>query len=715
MATSQRSIHLLHVDDDPDFADLTATYLERENDRFDIETATSADEGLQRIASRPPDCVVSDYDMPGASGIEFLEAVRDQHPELPFILYTGKGSEAVAGEAVSAGVTDYIQKQSGTDQYLLLANRIENAVTNYRSQQAAERKEQRLELFFEDSPLGAIQWDADFNFERMNDRAEEILGYDETALRGESWERIVADGDRDSVGDVVEHLLEGDSGTHIINKNVCKDGTIRTCEWHNRAVTDADGNVQSVFSKFQDVTDRENRKTELEEYATIIEALTDAVYVLDDEGRFTYVNDELVELVGYDRETILGNTPSLIKGEEAVEQAEHQLGRLLSSDGPDTVSFEVTLHPRDGEPTVCRDHMGVLPYEGDQFDGSVGTLRDITEQKARQRELEAVNRQYQTLVENFPNGAVFLFDADLEYIRAGGRGLAAVGLSPDEVQGGTPHDLFPAEIADETADYYRDTLDGDSCRFEQEYRGDRYQIQTAPVRTSHGEIAHGMAVSTNVTDQTERRRKLERQNERLEEFATIVSHDLRNPLNVAEDTLELAQETCESDLLGRAADAIGRSQALIDDLLTLARESDGTAEVEPVALADVAHSSWQTVDTKRATLETDTQQLIEADGSRLRQLFENLYRNAVEHGGDDVTVSVGATDEGFYVADTGTGIPEGDREEIFEAGYTTNGGRTGFGLRVVRQIAEAHGWGVGVTDGDHGGTRFEITGVEIIE
>ena len=126
---SQQEIRILHVDDEPDFADLVKTLLKREDDRFTVETATNADEGLERIHDRPPDCVVSDYNMPGMDGIEFLRALREEHPNLPFILFTGKGSEDVAGDALRADATDYIQKQSGSEQYELLANRIENAVS----------------------------------------------------------------------------------------------------------------------------------------------------------------------------------------------------------------------------------------------------------------------------------------------------------------------------------------------------------------------------------------------------------------------------------------------------------------------------------------------------------------------------------------------------------------------------------------------------------
>ncbi len=202
-------------------------------------------------------------------------------------------------------------------------------------------------------------------------------------------------------------------------------------EWHNRAVTDADGTVQSIFSKFQDITERKNRKMKLEEHETIIEALSDAVYVLNQEGQFTYVNDELVELVGYDRETIIGNTPSLIKDAEAVEQAEHQLGRLLSSEGPDAVTFEVTIQPCDGDPIVCEDHMGVLPYEGDQFDGSVGTLRDITARKERERELQRTN-DLMTNMEQLADAGAWEYDSETESLTVTDGARRLHGLDPDE-------------------------------------------------------------------------------------------------------------------------------------------------------------------------------------------------------------------------------------------------------------------------------------------
>jgi CheY-like chemotaxis protein len=145
VAVDERRIRVLHVDDEPAVADVAAQYLERENDRIDVRTATSADEGLSVLAESAVDCVVSDYEMPDTDGIEFLQAVREGHSDLPFILFTGRGSEAVASEAILAGVTDYLQKETGTEQYELLANRIENAVSEHRATAIAERYETVIE------------------------------------------------------------------------------------------------------------------------------------------------------------------------------------------------------------------------------------------------------------------------------------------------------------------------------------------------------------------------------------------------------------------------------------------------------------------------------------------------------------------------------------------------------------------------------------------
>jgi PAS domain S-box-containing protein len=238
-----------------------------------------------------------------------------------------------------------------------------------------------------------------------------------------------------------------------------------------------------------------------------------------------------------------------------------------------------------------------------------------------------------------------------------------------------------------------------------------YQLTTNPFSTDQSRMG-AVITLTDITDREQYRRELERQNERLKNFASVLSHDLRNPLNVAQARIDLAGEEFDSEHLDSARDALDRMETLITDILALARQGQSISETTEISLATVAEDAWSVVDTQEATLVGEATLRFEADEERLQQLLENLFRNAIEHGGSDVTVTVGAIDgRGFYVADDGPGIPEEDREDVLESGYTTSQDGTGFGLAIVSEIAEAHGWSVEVTESGAGGARFEITGV----
>ncbi|KDS90383.2 histidine kinase [Halorubrum saccharovorum] len=213
--------------------------------------------------------------------------------------------------------------------------------------------------------------------------------------------------------------------------------------------------------------------------------------------------------------------------------------------------------------------------------------------------------------------------------------------------------------------------------------------------------------------QAMKRRRVEDRNDRLNEFADTVSHDLRNPLSVASGRLELAREEHDSEHLDAVASAHDRMETLIDGLLRLARSGKDIDELERVRLPDVLKTCWGNVATANAAIAIDIDQTIRADRSRLRQLLENLIRNSVEHGGENVTV--GRLNDGFYFEDDGPGIPAEDRTGVFDTGYSTSEEGTGLGLNIVKQVAEAHGWRIRVTDGTDGGARFEITNVEFVE
>ncbi|QKG91622.1 PAS domain-containing sensor histidine kinase [Halorubrum salinarum] len=240
----------------------------------------------------------------------------------------------------------------------------------------------------------------------------------------------------------------------------------------------------------------------------------------------------------------------------------------------------------------------------------------------------------------------------------------------------------------------------------------RHQILQLYVPEAYAETYERVYMTgTDITDLKERERELQRERDKLDEFASIVSHDLRNPLGVAQGRIALARADGDLSHLAPAARSIDRSLELIDDLLSLARAGSEIGDLDDIPLAAVVRDCEAQVDGAAVSLVGDLP-TIRADRSRVGTLLENLLRNAVEHGGGDVAIAVGGLDGGFYLEDDGAGIPADDRDAVFDVGFSSNADGTGFGLSIVAQIADAHGWDVRVTDGADGGARFEVTGVE---
>jgi len=223
-----------------------------------------------------------------------------------------------------------------------------------------------------------------------------------------------------------------------------------------------------------------------------------------------------------------------------------------------------------------------------------------------------------------------------------------------------------------------------------------------------------VVVLRDVTEQRGREELLRRQTEQLDAFASTVSHDLRNPLTVAQGYLEFAREGEGegADAFEKVETAHDRMVDIIDDVLTLSKQGKRIDDPEPVALRAVAERAWESVETASATLTIECEKTVDADAAMLRRVFENCYRNSVEHAGPSVRVVVGRLDDGFFVADDGPGIPGSHRDSVIEEGFTTNEHGTGYGLQIVDSIVGAHGWTLTVTEGESGGARFEITGVE---
>ena len=466
-----------------------------------------------------------------------------------------------------------------------------------------------------------------------------------------------------------------------------------------------------------DATHRENNKRKSDWYRTLVEEVNDLATVVDTDGTITYVSPAITRILGYDPGELVGHEGFEFVHPEDRERNADALEAVLSNPS-ESETVEVRFRHADGSwrwiEATMRNRV-----DDDIIDGVLLSSRDITERKEYEREARELAEEYEALL-NSVEDAIFLMNVEedgngvrFEFERLSPSYERQTGITTEEVQGQTPQAVFGEEQGAElAANYHRCVKTGEPISYQEELRvseGARFwQTKLAPV-VSDGEITRLVGVTRNVTERVERERQLRQQNERLGEFASVISHDLRSPLNVAQGRAALLAEQGESEHLDPLLQALDRMEAIVEDTLMLARQGDTISETESVSLTNLVGKCWATVDTDDATIEIVDEMTFQADPGRLRHVFENLFRNAVEHGGSDVTVRVGCHNElRIYVEDNGPGIPVEKRDEVFEPGHSSAQGGTGFGLTIVNRIVEAHGWELSVADGTEGGARFEF-------
>lgn len=706
------SVRVLHVEDDPDFADLTTRFLEEEDGRFEIETATSASEGLERLADDGFDCVVTDYDMPGKNGIEFLKAVRKSHPNLPFILFTGKGSEEVASKAISAGVTDYLQK-GGTEKYTLLANRIDRAVTERRFREFRQDMGQDPLRLIEHLSDALFSLNEDWEFTYLNQAAEDLFRGDrEELLNSDIWELFPEAKETPFYEQYHEAAVEGEPRT-------IEEPFEPWNRWYREYLYPSEDGL-TVISK--EITDEKQRELELSRSRELlghVEKLTRVGgWEVDTETREQYWTDGTYRIHDLDPEG--GFDPTVEDGFEFYHPEDREtIQEAVRNCISDGVPYDEELRfvTAEGRDRWVRT-FGEPVRESGEITAIRGAIQDITEQKNREQELRTAKRRLDLALQQ-ASGAVWEWNRETDELYWSSELLDMLGIPAGSFEGSIkefeerlhPDDKETVEEAVEKA-----VETGGPYRVEQRLETKDGDYRWFDVRGQVVDEGGSMVgVGFDITERKKQEQRLQKQNERLDAFATMVSHDIRNPLQVAKGQLELAMKDCDSEHLDSVEGALMRMDDLIQDLLTLAREDTDMIEMETVELTELTEVCWQNTETGDTTVRIETDRYIRADPSRLQQLLENLFSNAVEHGGDGVNVTVGELPDGFYVEDDGSGIPEDEREEVFDVRYSMTEDGTGLGLNIVKQIAEAHGWSIHVTDGSHGGARFEITGVEAAE
>jgi len=620
-------IHVLHVDDDPSVTDLSATLLAEQGLR--VATETDPEAAAERFDPAAFDCVVSDYEMPRLDGLDLYRRLRSQfdHADFPYILFTGKGNERVAAEALNVGVTGYLQK-GGPEQYDCLAGRIESATTQYQ----AESGDFHFEALFDTIPDPAVIVDLASGapvVRRINDAFEETFGYESEALVDESINDFLVSDDRLSEArEMDERSGRDESATREVRYETADD---ERRDFLFRNVPVELGDAALACGIYTDITERKEYERKLAALHTTTRELlaadsVDAVAEIGISAAQAVLNHDITAVSFYDEQR------SGLEPAASTDRVSDLLGEIPTIEPGESAAWQAYEH---GERIVDDD----IDDESDLFGSGTSVHSEMV-------------------------------------LPLGDHGIWIVGSTERSAFGETERSLG--------------------------------RVLAANIEAALDQIKREQALR-------ESERAFRRENERLDEFASVVSHDLRNPLSLAQGHLDLAAQKYDGDAdhLAKVSKAHDRMGALIEDVLTWAREGEMVESTVPVAVDHLARECWESLSGDGSELAVETDSTVLADRDRFRRLLENLLGNAVEHGGDDVTVCVGALEDGdgLYVADDGPGVRPENRSDIFESGYTLSDDGNGFGLAIVEQIVEAHGWSVSVTDSESGGARFEITEV----
>ena len=480
---------------------------------------------------------------------------------------------------------------------------------------------------------------------------------------------------------------------------------------------------------------------------TLLNTTPDAILLVDSAGTITYANDRVHDLFGYEPDDLIGHSVERVVPEPLRD--DHVAHREVYTQRPERrpAGIGLELEARRADGSTVPVEICLSPLARGDGDEVVAAVRDVTEQRRYHRQISRLRRATGQLMDADTKSEVahlvattatdlFGYESSVSRLVEDGKYLRPIAIEGADTVGLDDRPVYPIEDDNPVARAYEDAelvWYDDVRTLDDGYdRGDARAAMYIPIGRygvlsvldtdagafdfSDRELALGLTANAEtILDRIRKEKELERQIDRLDEFAGIISHDLRNPLNVAQLRVDKSVRNGGDEGLEDAAAALERMGEIIDYTLTLARNGNAVGETEPVAVSDVATRCWQQFDTPTATLDIVDELCIQADPDRLNHVFQNLFDNAIDHCGDPVTVRIGSLPDssGFYVEDDGPGIPEDEQPRIFERGFTTAVDGTGFGLAIISEIVAGHGWDISVTESSSGGARFEITGVDI--
>jgi PAS domain S-box-containing protein len=499
-------------------------------------------------------------------------------------------------------------------------------------------------------------------------------------------------------------------------------------------IANDEGEVERVVTVEEDVTELR------EQYRAITEAANDVIVTIDEDSTIRSVNPAIEELFGYEQAELVGESLTALMPDELTDRHRDAFDRYLET-GERTLDWDYVELPgvrADGTGISLAVSFSEIEHEGDRY--FTGIIRDITERKARERALREERNLIERIVETSPVGIATL-DADGGFDIVNDRTEEILGYAPDALADPErrmavlkPITTDGERLAPEAIPSYRIFEQGETIHDAEigleRPDGERVWVSVSgvPMRDD-GEVTGAVITFADVTERIEYKRKLEESNERLEQFAYAVSHDLQEPLRMVSSYLQLVEDRYADDLDGDArefiefaVDGADRMREMIDGLLEYSRVETRGDPLEPVDLDDVVNGVLDDlqvrIEERDADIEAETLPGVEGDASQLRQVFQNLVSNALEYNGDEpprVHVEAERNEDEWVisVSDDGIGIAPDDQDRIFEVFERLHSREehegTGIGLALCRRIVERHGGDIWVDSAPGGGATFSFT------
>jgi PAS domain S-box-containing protein len=720
----EKTIKVLHVDDEAGFL-VVAKQCVEDQSQFQVDTALSVEEAFEKLKRSEYDAIISDYQMDGKNGLEFLRELRQQGNDTPFILFTCKGKEEIAIEALNSGVYRYVRKEGNAEvTYAELKRSICDAVRGQRTEKLLQVAENRLRQITENMQDLLLLLDENLVIKYSSTSYKSILGYAPSEIVGKRAYDFVHPDDLPEVIEITKKAFKDKSTGRFESRVRRADGSYVLLEGIGKSLVDENGKVIGAVMTSRDIT--EHRKIEQtlreseEKYRRLFDEAMDAIFVADAEtGILVDCNRAATELTGKTKSELIGMHQRFLHPE-------------VERKGKFSETF--TKHRADKEGHIIESQ--IVTKNGKIIDtvikGSLvevngkkllqGIFRDVTERKKVEEktrfQARLLNAVGQAVIAADINGAIIYWNHAAEQL---------YGWAEEEVLGRNIMEILLQDIVQEDLQSVLDHLStsepwtGEVNLKRRDGVALSVIITTAPVTNEVGEIIGILGVSTDITEQkwmqevfNEAIAKVVELNEKLRVVESLTRHDIRNKLSALNGRIFLLKKRLDGNM--QALSQLEEMELTSQQMLRIMEFEKNYVQVGSEELKNIDAERYVTEaallfsDLKGAKLINECRGLTVLADSMLRQLFYNLIDNTLKYGEKTRRIRVHYKEEEdqlkLIYEDDGVGIPDDEKSKLFQEGY---GKGTGFGLYLIKRICEGYGWKIQET-GKHGkSAQFTMT------